>query len=76
MGTTTPLDTPLSLISQTINAESGAYHVQLQINRTQLTLTVNDQLLLDTPMSGVSTGGVGIILPNGTLLERVVVTGD
>ncbi len=73
MGTTTALDTPLSLISQTINAESGAYHVQVQINRTQLSLTVNDQLLLDTPMSGVSAGAVGIILPNGTFLERVVI---
>jgi multidrug efflux pump subunit AcrA (membrane-fusion protein) len=74
MGTNSPLDTPLTLVAQTINAESGEYHVTLQMNRTQLTLRVNDQLMLDNPMNGVSAGAVGIILPNGTFLARVVIT--
>ncbi len=61
-------------VTQTIASTSGEYHAVLQLSRSQLTLTVNDQLMLDTPMSAVSAGGVGIILPRGTLLSHVVIT--
>jgi hypothetical protein len=74
MGMTTPLDTPLTLVAQTVNADAGAYHVRLQVNRAQLTLTVNDQLMLDAPMNSVSAGAAGIMLPNGTLLTEVLIT--
>ncbi len=71
-GVNTPLETLRATSAQVIDAET--FQVRLQISATQLTVTVNNQLLIDTPLTAVAPGAVGVVLPLGATLERVVIT--